>query len=172
MLAVALTGCTATGLDYAYYLKGVVNFGGAASWFSFLSNQDMAERDQRSAKTSFDAFKEVVTRFPQSRYASDAKRRMIYIANAMSESELAIATHYYKQGAYVAAINRAQATVSNYDGTPSQEKALAILAHSYDALGLSEPRNDALRVLETNFPESPYLSRPYTGKPKSWWQLW
>ena len=160
------------GLDYAYYLKGVVNFGGAASWFSFLSNQDMAERDQRSAKTSFDAFKEVVTRFPQSRYASDAKRRMIYIANAMSESELAIATHYYKQGAYVAAINRAQATVSNYDGTPSQEKALAILAHSYDALGLSEPRNDALRVLETNFPESPYLSRPYTGKPKSWWQLW
>lgn len=108
------------GLDYAYYLKGVVNFGGAASWFSFLSNQDMAERDQRSAKTSFDAFKEVVTRFPQSRYASDAKRRMIYIANAMSESELAIATHYYKQGAYVAAINRAQATVSNYDGTPSQ----------------------------------------------------
>ncbi len=160
------------GLDYAYYLKGVVNFGSTASWFSFLSKQDIAERDPRAAKMSFDAFKEVVTRFPESRYASDARRRMIYIANAMSESELAIATYYYKRGAYVAAINRAQATVSNYDGTPSQEKALAILAHSYDALGLSEPRNDALRVLEANFPESPYLSRPYVGRPKSWWKLW
>lgn len=160
-------------LDYAYYLKGVVNFNGSTGgWLSFLSNQGLTERDQQAAKESFDAFKQVVTRYPQSRYASDARRRMNYIANAVAESELAIATYYYKQGAYVAAINRAQNTVSNYDGTPSQEKALAILAQSYDALGLTQPRDDALRVLKTNFPESPYLSKPYKGKPKSWWQLW
>ena len=160
-------------LDYAYYLKGVINFSGSTGgWLSFLSNQGIEERDQRAAKESFDAFKQVVTRFPQSRYASDARRRMNYIANAVAESELAIATYYYKQGAYVAAINRAQSTVSSYDGTPSQEKALAILAQSYDALGLTQPRDDALRVLQTNFPQSPYLKQPYSGRPKSWWQLW
>ncbi|MDO5654433.1 MAG: outer membrane protein assembly factor BamD [Brachymonas sp.] len=160
-------------LDYAYYLKGVVHFSeSSGGWLSFLTKQEIAERDQRAAKASFDAFKELITRFPESRYASDARRRMVYIANAMSESELAIATYYYKQGAYVAAINRAQSTVSNYDGTPSQEKALAILAQSYAALGLDQPRDDTLRVLETNFPESPYLKQNYSGKPKSWWQLW
>ncbi len=160
-------------LDYAYYLKGVVNFNGSTGgWLSFLTNQGLSERDQQAAKESFEAFKAVVTRFPESRYASDARRRMNYIANAMAESELAIAAYYYKQGAYVAAINRAQDTVKNYDGTPSQEKALAILAQSYDALGLTQPRDDALRVLQTNFPQSPYLSQPYKGKPKSWWQLW
>lgn len=159
-------------LDYAYYLKGVNSFKGNVGWLSFLTKQDLAERDQHAAKESFEAFKQLVMRFPNSRYASDARRRMIYIANALSESELAIATYYYKQGAYVAAINRAQSVINNFDATPSQEQALAILAQSYDALGLEQPRDDALRVLEKNFPQSAYLKRRYTGKPKSWWQLW
>lgn len=160
------------GLDYAYYLKGVNSFKGNVGWLSFLTKQDLAERDPQAAKESFDAFREVVTRFPNSRYASDARRRMIYIANALSETELSIATYYYKQGAYVAAINRAQSVINNFDATPSQEKALAILAQSYDALGLEQPRDDALRVLEANFPQSAYLKRAYSGKAKSWWQLW
>ena len=158
-------------LDYAYYLKGVANFNGAVGWLSFLTKQDLVERDQRAAKDSFNAFKELITRFPDSRYVADARRRMIYIANAMSESEVAIATYYYKQGAYVAAINRAQSAIATYDGTPFQEQALAILAQSYDALGMSQPRDDAVRVLEKNFPESKYLHQKYTGKPKSFWRL-
>ena len=160
------------GLDYAYYLKGVVSFSENAGWLSALTKQDLVERDQKAAKESFAAFKEVVTRFPESRYASDSRHRMVYIANAMSESELAIADYYYRQGAYVAAINRAQSVVSNYDGTPSQELALAVLAQSYEALGLEQPRDDALRVLEKNFPESRWLHKTYTGKTKSWWKLW
>lgn len=160
------------GLDYAYYLKGVVSFSENAGWLSALTKQDLIERDQKAAKESFAAFKEVVTRFPESRYASDSRHRMVYIANAMSESELAIADYYYRQGAYVAAINRAQSVVANYDGTPSQELALAVLAQSYEALGLEQPRDDALRVLEKNFPESPWLHKAYTGKTKSWWKLW
>ena len=139
---------------------------------SALTKQDLIECDQKAAKESFAAFKEVVTRFPESRYASDSRHRMVYIANAMSESELAIADYYYRQGAYVAAINRAQSVVANYDGTPSQELALAVLAQSYEALGLEQPRDDALRVLEKNFPESPWLHKAYTGKTKSWWKLW
>lgn len=160
-------------LDYAYYLKGVISFGGTSGgWLSFLTKQELVERDMAAAEESYAAFNELVTRFPSSRYASDAKRRMTYIVNAMSASEVAIATHYYKQGAYVAAINRAQSVIKNYDGTPSQEKALAILAQSYDTLGLEQPRDDAVRVLKTNFPKSPYLTQKYEGKSKSWWMLW
>lgn len=160
-------------LDYAYYLKGVIGFGGTSGgWLSFLTKQELVERDMAAAKESYAAFHELVTRFPNSRYASDAKRRMVYIVNAMAASEVAIATYYYKKGAYVAAINRAQSAIKNYDGTPSQEKALAVLAQSYDALGLEQPRDDAMRVLKTNYPKSPYLSQKYMGKKTSWWSLW
>ncbi|WP_371698968.1 outer membrane protein assembly factor BamD [Brachymonas denitrificans] len=159
-------------LDYAIYMKGVVNFNNKEGWLTFLSTQDLAERDMQAAKDSFEAFRELVTRFPDSRYAADARKRMTYIVNAMAKSEVAIASYYFKRGAYVAAINRAQSTISNYQGTPAQEEALAILMSSYDRLGLEQPRDDAQRVLAQNFPESRYLEKGYKAERKSFWKLW
>nr|WP_091814843.1 outer membrane protein assembly factor BamD [Brachymonas denitrificans] len=159
-------------LDYAMYMKGVVNFNNKEGWLTFLSTQDLAERDMQAAKDSFEAFRELVTRFPDSRYSADARKRMTYIVNAMAKSEVAIASYYFKRGAYVAAANRAQSTISNYQGTPAQEEALAILMSSYDRLGLEQPRDDAQRVLAQNFPESRYLEKGYAAQRKSFWKLW
>lgn len=163
---------TSPALDYAMYMKGVVNFGNKEGWLTFLTKQDLPERDMHAAKESFDAFRELVTRFPESRYAADARKRMTYIVNAMAKSEVAIASYYFKRGAYVAAINRAQSTITNYQGAPSQEDALAILMSSYDRLGLEQPRDDARRVLEQNFPQSRYLANGYKTERKSFWKLW
>lgn len=162
---------TSPALDYAMYMKGVVNFNGSVGWLTFLTKQDLTERDLNAAKESFQAFKELVNRFPQSRYASDARKRMTYILNAMAQSEVSIASYYYKRGAYVAAINRAQSALSNYEATPAQEEALAILIQSYDALGLEQPRDDARRVLGQNYPNSRFLNG-YSSRKKSWWSLW
>ncbi len=95
-------------IDYALFLKGVVNFNDNLGVFSFLSHQDLSERDQKAAKESFQAFKELVTRFPDSKYAADATSRMTYIVNSLAEYEVHVARYYYRRGAYVAAVNRAQ----------------------------------------------------------------
>ncbi len=160
------------GIDYALYLKGIVNFGTQDSWMSFLTRQELAERDMQAAKDSFQSFKELVTRFPDSRYTPDAKQRMTYVINALAQSEVAIASYYYRRGAYVAAINRAQTSIRSYEGTPSQEEALAIMMNAYDKLGMEQPRDDTRRVLQQNYPQSTYLATEYTGKGKSFWQLW
>lgn len=159
-------------LDYAMYLKGIVNFNGDVGWLASLANQDITDRDQHAARESFDAFRALVSRFPNSRYTPDAKKRMTYIINSLAKSEVSVALYYYRHGAYVAAINRAQAAINNYQGAPAQQEALAIIAQSYDALGLAQPRDDTRRVLAQNYPDSPYLKTPYTGSTHSWWRLW
>src|SRR5512140_2395172 len=144
-------------IDYALFLKGVVNFNDNLGVFSFLSHQDLSERDQKAAKESFQAFKELVTRFPDSKYAADATARMTYIVNALAAYEVHVARYYYRRGAYVAAANRAQVVVSEFQQSPSAEEALYILALSYDKLGLAQLRDDAERVLRQNYPQSIFL---------------
>ena len=101
-------------IDYALYLKGVVNFNDDLGMFSFMTRQDLSERDQKAAKESFESFKELVTRFPDSRYTPDARARMTYIVNSLAQYEVHVARYYYSRGAYVAAINRAQHAVADY----------------------------------------------------------
>ena len=114
-----------------------------------------------------------MTRFPNSRYTPDARARMTYIVNAMASSEVAIANYYFSREAYVAAINRAQSTLTNYPGTPAQEQALGIMAQSYHAMGMEQPRDDALRVLKENYPQSRYLDPNYKPREKrSLFRLW
>ena len=164
---------TSPALDYAYYLKGLVNFNEQSGWLDFLNANDLSERDMAAARESFAAFKELTTRFPNSRYTPDARARMTYIVNAMASSEVAIANYYFSREAYVAAINRAQSTLTNYPGTPAQEQALGIMAQSYHAMGMEQPRDDALRVLKENFPQSRYLDVNHKVKEKrSWFRLW
>jgi outer membrane protein assembly factor BamD len=157
--------------DYALYLKGLVNFNDNLGMFSNLTRQDLSERDQKAAKESFEAFRELSTRYPDSRYTPDARARMTYIVNSLAQYEVHVARYYFSRGAYVAAINRAQAALSEYREVPALEEALYIMVRSYDALGMTQLRDDSRRVLEKNYPGSGYLSRGFKAK-QSWWKLW
>ncbi|MDQ6880860.1 MAG: outer membrane protein assembly factor BamD [Pseudomonadota bacterium] len=159
-------------LDYALYLKGIVNFNDNLGVFSFLSRQDLSERDQKAAKESFESFKELAARFPESRYAPDAKARMTYIVNSLAQYEVHVARYYYSRGAYVAAINRAQSAVSDYQDVPALEEALYIMVRSYDALGMTQLRDDAKRVMEKNYPRSTYSARGFRSSQDPWWKVW
>jgi len=158
-------------VDYAIYLKGLVNFNDNLGIMGFVDNPDMAERDPKGAREAFATFKELVERFPNSKYAEDSAARMRFLVNALSQHEVFVARYYMRRGAYVAAANRAQFAVQNYPRTPATEEAVFIMVKAYDALGMTELRDSADRVMRSNFPNSKYL----TGKVKRdvpWWKLW
>lgn len=159
-------------LDYALYLKGLVNFNDNLGLFGSLAQQDLSERDQKSAKASFESFREVATRFPDSKYAPDSRARMTYIVNSLADSEVHVARYYYQRGAYLAAVNRVQTALTDYKDAPALEEALFILVRSYDALGMKELRDDARRVLEANYPKSEFLSQGFRSADGPWWKLW
>jgi outer membrane protein assembly factor BamD len=159
-------------IDYALYLKGVVNFNDNLGFFAFLTRQDLAERDQKASKESFEAFKELATRFPDSRYTPDARQRMTYIVNSLAQYEVHVARYYYTRGAYVAALNRAQIAVSDYRDVPALEEALYVMVQSYDKLGMADMRDDARRVMEKSYPNSEYLSRGFKSNSDPWWKFW
>ena len=159
-------------MDYALYLKGIVNFNDNLGAFAFLSRQDLSERDQKAAKQSFESFKELVARFPDSRYAPDARARMTYIVNSLAQYEVHVARYYYSRGAYVAAVNRAQAALTDYQNVPALEEALFIMVRSYDALGMTQLRDDTRRVMEKNYPNSSYLARGFKSSQDPWWKVW
>lgn len=164
---------TSPALDYALYLKGVINFNDDLGLFGNLSRQDLSERDQQASRDAYQAFKQLVDQFPQSKYAEDARARMNYIVNSLASYEVHVARYYLRRGAYLAAANRAQQTVQEFQQSPAAEEALAIMARSYDRLGLEQLRDDAQRVLRTNYPESPYLAGAALGQvDKPWWQIW
>lgn len=159
-------------LDYALYLKGIINFNDDLGMFSYITRQDLAERDQKAAKESFESFKELLARFPTSRYSPDASLRMAYIVNSLAQYEVHVARYYFDRGAYVAAINRARLAVSDYQGVPALEEALFIIVKSYDALGMAQLRDDAKRVLEKNYPQTQYLTRGFKANLDPWWKFW
>lgn len=159
-------------LDYALYLKGLVNFNDNLGLFGALVQQDLSERDQKAAKESFEAFKELAARFPESKYTPDARLRMGYIVNSLAQSEVHVARYYYTRGAYVAAINRAQGAINEFRDVPATEEALHLLASSYDALGMTQLRDDSLRVLKQNYPQSSYLQGTASSAKKPWFKFW
>ena len=159
-------------IDYALYLKGLVNFNDNLGWFSNLAEQDLAERDPKQAKESFEAFRELVVRFPDSKYAEDARLRMTFIKNSLARSDVHVARYYYQRGAYVAAINRAQTTVQEFRDVPAVEEALFIMYQCYDKLGLVQLRDDTKRVLESSYPNTPFLYPERAATNRSWWKFW
>jgi outer membrane protein assembly factor BamD len=159
-------------LDYALYLKGLVDFNDELGLFGFISKQDLSERDQKAAKQSFEAFKELANRFPASRYTPDALNRMTYIVNSLAQYEVHVARYYYQRGAYVAAINRAQTAITDYQNVPALEEALFLMLQSYNALGMTQLRDDTKRVMEKNYPQSEYLSKGFRSSANPWWKLW
>jgi outer membrane protein assembly factor BamD len=157
-------------LDYAMYLRGVINFNDDLGLLGSLTGQRISERDQRASRDAWQAFKQLVDQFPDSKYAPDARLRMDFILNSLAEYEVHVARYYFRRGAYVAAVNRAQHAVAEFPNAPSTEEALYLMMLGYDKLELKALRDDAERVLRTNFPTSPYLD-PNGNKP-SWYRMW
>jgi outer membrane protein assembly factor BamD len=158
-------------VDYAYYLKGLANFNEDLGLLGYVAMQDLTERDPKAARDSFDAFKELVTKFPESRYTPDATARMKYLVNALASHEVHVARFYMKREAYIAAVNRAQTAVKTYPDAPANEEALFIMVKAYDLLGMNDLRDDAERVMRKNFPKSEYYERGL-NRTTPWWKLW
>ena len=132
----------------------------------------MTERDPKASREAFDAFKEVVTRFPDSKYAADSAARMRYLVNALAQHDVHVARYYMKRGAYVAAANRAQYAVQTYPGhARPRKRRCSSWCTAYDTLGMADLRDDADRVMRKNFPDSPYYKGPLK-RDVSWWKLW
>ena len=159
-------------VDYALYLKGLVSFNDNLGILSALGRQDLSERDQKAAKDSFEAFRELTTRFPESRYTPDARQRMTYIVNSLAQYEVHVARYYYERGAYVAAVSRAQSAIADYKDVPATEEALYILVRSYDALGLTQLRDDTRRVMDATYPQSSLPQTGFKAKANPWWKFW
>lgn len=158
-------------IDYAYYLKGLINFNDNLGWLGRFSGQDLSERDPKAARAAYDAFNTLVTKYPDSKYTPDATLRMQYIVNSLAQHEVHAARYYYRRGAYLAAVNRAQQSLKEYDGAPANEEALFIMIRSYDAMGMKDLRDDTARVMEHNFPNSDFIKYGERRKDKSWWEV-
>ena len=159
-------------VDYAYYLKGLINFNVDQGIFGFLVQSDMTERDPKATREAFAAFKEVVTRFPRSRYAADSAARLRYLVNSLAWHEVHVARYYMRRGAYVAAANRAQFAIKEYPRAPATEEAVFIMVKAYDALGMTDLRDGADRVMRMNFPNSKYLQPGGYEHGAPWWKIW
>ncbi len=159
-------------IDYALYLQGIINFNDDLGVFGWLSKQNIAERDQQASRDAYESFKQLIERFPNSKYAPDARLRMNYVVNSLASGEVAVARFYFKKGAYLAAANRAQFAVSEFKNSPSSEEALFIMVKSYDKLAMKDLRDDTLRILKANFPNSTFISQGFATENKPWWQLW
>ncbi len=156
-------------VDYALYLKGLTYFRGDQGLMGYVYELDLSERDPKAMRDSFAAFKELIARFPESKYAPDAVDRVKYLTNALAMHEVHVARYYYNRGAYVAAADRASGSLVTYPQHPANEDALDILVKSYDKLGLPALRDDSRRVLQMTYPNSKYL---VAAAPKPWWKIW
>ena len=142
-------------VDYAYYLKGLANFQRGKGFTERFLPIDESQRDPGSSLQAFEAFSDLVKRYPDSQYAEDAKLRMMHVRNILAEHEVHVAQYYMRRGAFVAAANRARYVIEKYARTPSIPDALVIMAKAYKVMELTELSEDAVRVLELNYPNHP-----------------
>lgn len=158
-------------VDYMYYLRGLINFNDQISFLNFIYEQDPTERDPKATREAFAAFKALVEKFPNSQYAPDSVERMKYLINAMASYEVHVARYYFRRGAYLASVNRAQGVLADYRDSPSIEEALFIMIRGYEKLGNKQLHDDALRVFKQNYPNSKFLDEG-VNKNRPWWKFW
>lgn len=144
-------------VDFAYYYKGLASFSDGGGLFSRFAATDPSTRDPGAARESFAHFNQLLTLFPNSQYAPDAEKRMLYLRNLLARHEIQVANYYFKRGATIAAINRGRNVVENYQLTPAVPDALAVMVQGYQLLGMDDLMNDSLAILKMNYPEHPSL---------------
>jgi outer membrane protein assembly factor BamD len=159
-------------IDYAYYLRGLVNFERNRSYIDRMVPSQAGNRDLVSARQSFNDFGEMLRRYPESSYAPDARQRMVFLRNDLASYELTVARYYFRRGAFVASANRGKFIVENYQQAEQIPDALAVMAASYEALGLPDLAADTKRVLESNAPDHPYLTGVSAESSGFWSKLW
>lgn len=138
-------------IDYAWYLKGLINYDQTMSFLRRILPRQASDRDQQSAHQAFRDFQELIRRFPDSRYVADARQRMVFLRNIMAEYEIKVGTYYERRKAYVAALNRARYVIETYPGAPATVDALQLMARAYEKLEMPELAADTRRVLEFNY---------------------
>ena len=145
-------------VDYAYYMKGLAAYTGNEDVFARFLPTDITKRDTSNAKEAFAEFAQLVSRFPDSPYAADAKSRMVYLRNLLARHEINVANYYFRRGAYLAATNRGRYVVENFQRTPAVADGLAVMAQGYLILGMNDLANDAIDTLAMNYPDHPALN--------------
>lgn len=144
-------------VDYAYYMKGLANYTEGSGLLERFLPTDMTTRDPGKALQSFEDFRQLLNRFPDSQYAPDARARMTYLRARLARYEINVANYYFRRKAYLAAANRGRYVVENYQQTEAVPDALAVMVQAYTLLGLPELAGDSLQVLRANFPDHPSL---------------
>ena len=157
-------------VDYAYYIKGLVQFERNPNFIERWFNADLSQRPPIDARQSFQSFQTLIQRFPNSEYVDDARQRMIFLRNRLANYEVYVANYYLERGAYVGAINRAKYAIENYDGAPQIKRALEIMAESYRRLGMEDLASDSERVLRENFANADQVAQEV--EKSSWWKFW
>lgn len=144
-------------VDYAYYMRGLADYASTQGFLDRFVPTDITQRDPGAALQSFEHFRQLLFRFPDSAYATDAKARMVFLRARLARHEINVANYYFKRGAYTAAANRGRYVVENFSNTPATADALAVMTQAYLLLGLNDLANDSLAVLNKNFPDHPSL---------------
>lgn len=158
-------------VDYAYYIKGLVQFERNPNFLERWFNADLTQRPPIDARKSFQAFQTLIQRFPTSQYVEDSRQRMIFLRNRLANYEVYVANFYLERGAYVGAINRAKYAIENYDGAPQIMRAIEIMAESYRRLGMPNLAEDSERVLRENYANADQVGTKQEEQ-KSWWKFW
>jgi len=138
-------------VDYAYYVKGLANFDPDRNFLERWFRVDLSKRPPSNSRSSFQAFQQMLQRFPESPYAADARQRMIFLRNRLATYEVFVANYYFRRGAYVAALDRARYAIENYDGAPDIKRALEISRDSYLYMGMKDQADKTSEVLALNF---------------------
>lgn len=157
-------------VDYAYYIKGLVQFERNPNFLERWFKADLTQRPPLDARKSFQSFQAVLERFPNSEYAGDSRQRMIFLRNRLASYEVYVAEYYLKRGAYVGAINRAKYALENYDGAPQLKRALQVMAASYRQLGMEDLATDSERVIKENYAGVGDIQ--LADQKESWWKFW
>ncbi|MBL1322011.1 MAG: outer membrane protein assembly factor BamD [Methylophaga sp.] len=151
-------------MDYAFYLRGLINFNRDIGLFEKYIPRDESQRDPGSARFALKDFTTLVNRFPKSLYSEDAAQRIVYLRNRLARHEINVADYYMRRGSYIAAANRGKYVIENYPRTPAMPDALVVMAKAYKILGLNDLSDDALRVLKLNYPGHPGVAEVHQTK--------
>jgi len=146
-------------VDYAYYMKGLAAYTAGNDILQRFVPTDSTKRDMSRSREAFAEFAQLVSRFPDSPYAADAKARMVYLRNQLARNEIHVANYYFRRGAYLAAANRGRYVVENFQRTPAVADGLAVMAQGYILLGLNGLAQDSIDILAMNYPEHPSLDK-------------